>query len=293
LKNTKNIVINIKGGFGNQIFQFAFAKKLESQGFNVYVDTRFYNQFLGQEFTDTYRQQIISETIFGFTNINDYFSKFLEINEKIGNSNKLKTIYKNFENPLYKKLKDSDFNYDLLNRKFIRLDGYWQNIQNILDQKEFITNSLRKISVLKESFDRVPEKNSTMLIVRRGDYIKMNENLDIDFYKECIGFINDKISNNFKLNIFTDDVNWVKENKLFKNANEIFGPEDNPVGVLSLFSKMIEHQHFIVCNSTFSLLAALLNEQKESYVLVADPWFRNKEKNLMYKDNWVKIQNNS
>ena len=293
MKNTKNIVVNIKGGFGNQIFQFAFAKKLESQGFNVYVDTRFYNQFLGQEFTDTYRQQIISETIFGFTNINDYFSKFLEINEKIGNSNKLKTIYKNFENPLFKKFKDSDFNYDLLNRKFIRLDGYWQNIQNILDQKEFITNSLRKISVLKESFDRVPEKNSTMLIVRRGDYIKMNENLDIDFYKECIGFINDKISNNFKLNIFTDDVNWVKENKLFKNTNEIFGPEDDPEGVLGLFSKMIEHQHFIVCNSTFSLLAALLNEQKESYVLVADPWFRNKEKNLIYKDNWVKIQNNS
>ena len=291
MKNTKNIVVNVKGGFGNQIFQFAFAKKLKSKGFNVDVDTRFYNQFLEQEFTDTYRQQIISETIFGFTNINNYYSKFLELNEKISSSSKLKTFNKNFENPLYKKFKDSDFDYELLNRKFIRLDGYWQNIDNILDEKEFIINSLRKISVLNESFDRVPKKNSTMLIVRRGDYVKMNENLDIEFYKDSIGFINDKTSNNFGLNIFTDDINWVKENKLFKDANQVFGPEDSPKGVLDLFSKMIEHQHFIVCNSTFSLLAALLNEQKESYVIVADPWFRNKEKSLMYKENWIKIQN--
>jgi len=31
LKNTKNIVVNIKGGFGNQIFQFEFAKKTEKK----------------------------------------------------------------------------------------------------------------------------------------------------------------------------------------------------------------------------------------------------------------------
>ena len=40
-----NIVIEIKGGFGNQIFQFTFANYLRNKGFKVKVNTRFYNQF--------------------------------------------------------------------------------------------------------------------------------------------------------------------------------------------------------------------------------------------------------
>ena len=54
---------------------------------------------------------------------------------------------------------------------------------------------------------------------------------------------------------------------------------------------MLNNENYIVGNSTFPLVAALLSETASSKVLVADPWFRNKEKNLNLNQNWIKIEN--
>ena len=58
-----------------------------------------------------------------------------------------------------------------------------------------------------------------MLIVRRGDY-EMKEDLSIDFYKKCLEVLNNRIAN-YRLNIFTDDEDWVKSNSIFNIAEKI------------------------------------------------------------------------
>jgi hypothetical protein len=62
--------------------------------------------------------------------------------------------------------------------------------------------------------------------------------------------------------------------------------------VINLFAKMINNQHFIIGNSTFSLMAAFLGETRRvQLVIVADPWFRQSSYKNLTKDTWIKIKN--
>ncbi len=291
LNKKNNIVVEIKGGFGNQIFQFIFANYLKEKGFRVKVNTRFYNQFEKKNTKiDTFRQLILGEEFFDFKNISYFYFKFLRLNKKINESRKIKKILKEVKNPIYIKLKDSNFSAELLNKKFIHLDGYWQNIDYLISEKEFLYKSLSKNKILENSFQNPRIENSTMLIVRRGDYVDIDEDLGLDFYKNSIDYLKSNIGE-FHLEIFTDDVKWVKSKNIFADAKNIYGPEEMPLKVIDLFGRMINNQHFIIGNSTFSLMAAFLGEKEDSIVLVADPWFRKRDYGNLTKDNWVKIKN--
>jgi len=291
LNKKSNIVVEIKGGFGNQIFQFIFANYLKKKGFRVKVNTRFYNQFEKKKSNiDTFRHLILGEEIFDLKNISYFYLKFLSLNKKINESKKIKKIFKEINNPFYIKLKDSDFSENLLNKKFIHLDGYWQNIDFLISEQEFLYNSLSKNKFLNESFEHPRIENSTMLIVRRGDYVDMDEDLGLDFYKNCIDYLKSNISE-VHLEIFTDDIEWVRSKDIFSDAKNIYGPEEKPLNVINLFGRMVNNQHFIIGNSTFSLMAAFLGEREDSLVLVADPWFRKRNYGNLAKDNWIKIKN--
>jgi endo-alpha-1,4-polygalactosaminidase (GH114 family) len=65
LKFKKKIIVEIKGGFGNQVFQYMFAHKLRNDGFKVKVNTRFYDQFKpNEEAENTYRSLVLPPEIF-------------------------------------------------------------------------------------------------------------------------------------------------------------------------------------------------------------------------------------
>ena len=77
---------------------------------------------------------------------------------------------------------------------------------------------------------------------------------------------------------------------LSKSTSKIKSPKTLYI-LIELFSKMIQHKHFIVGNSTFSLLAAALSEQDDSITIIASPWFRHKDKKNLSKENWIQIEN--
>ena len=79
----------------------------------------------------------------------------------------------------------------------------------------------------------------------------------------------------------------LKGNKIFADADEIYSSGN----ILDDFYKMLLNQHFIVGNSTFSLMAAFLKEELDTKIIVADPWFRGEENKDFIKDNWIKINN--
>ena len=56
------------------------------------------------------------------------------------------------------------------------------------------------------------------------------------------------------------------------------------------FGKMIKNENFIIGNSTFPLIAAVLSKNKNSKIIVADPWFKNKRRDLNLPDNWVRMK---
>jgi len=272
-------LIEIKGGFGNQIFQFCFANILRQKGYRVLINKRFYDYKSKETLNNTYRNLIFHEKYFGFRNINYIYFKIFEFMNK----------HRKFSKKFYSKMKDLDFNEKNLEKKFIHLDGYWQNIDNLISQKKFLIDSISKNKKIYNSINSLPKDDSLMVLVRRGDYIEMDENLDIKFYENCLQEFK-KLKSYSSLTVFTDDVDWVKKQKIFNNSNSIIGPEDSSEEVINLFSKMLQNKHFIVSNSTLSLIAAFFGEQEDSIIMVADPWFRNKEKPNLFKENWHKIK---
>ena len=129
-----------------------------------------------------------------------------------------------------------------------------------------------------------------MIHVRRGDYLKFKEELPIFYYEKSIEFIKTKTkTTNFK--IYTDDINWCKNQKLFTIADEILASSDSPDDTVKTFGSMLNHQNYIIANSTFSLIAAFLGSSEDSLVTYPHPWFkeRNYNKNII-NPNWEKIK---
>ena len=285
----KIAIVEIKGGFGNQIFQFAFANYIRKLGYKVYINNRFYNYQNQNTKNNTHRELIVNEKSFNFENVRESLLNIFKILIKLSASNKTKWLFIIFNN-FFAKLSDHNFKADNLNYKFLYLDGYWQNLEYLMNNIDFIKKSLSNNQVLENALENKSSPNELLMIVRRGDYIQMEEELNLEFYINALNYFkNRNIDTN--LNIFTDDVDWVKSKKELNIAKNLYGPEDSPDGVINLFSKMLQNEHFIISNSTFALIAAVLSEKNSSHVLVADPWFRNSINNNLSKKNWIKIPN--
>jgi hypothetical protein len=271
-------VIEIKGGLGNQLFQFAFAKYLSENRVKVFVN--FQNN---SEYNLNYKY-------FGFKHASSTTVKLYKLIYRLKESNKYFFIYKYiFKHFFIKFSKPEEFN--LINLKpFNHFDGYWQNVQLFQRHKEFLANSLDNYSSFKIDKNYHPTEGLTLLHVRRGDYIDLNENLDINFYIKALKYCEDNIKN-FKFEIFTDDEEWVKTQNLFNNAIQVHGTSKGLDSLLEDVSKMIKFNNFIVGNSSFSLVAAMFSNSFDNLKIIADPWFRNSQRDLNFDESWLKINN--
>ena len=138
-------------------------------------------------------------------------------------------------------------------------------------------------------FNFAPEIGSTLIHVRRSDYIKMNEELGENFYIEAIKVAKKEIVD-FKFSVFTDDFNWVNNNKIFDEAENIYYSSNSVDDTIEAFSQMLKFENFIVGNSTFSLVAAITKNLDKSKIIIANPWFRNIEKNIDIQEA-IKLEN--
>ena len=289
MKNLRLCIVTLKGGFGNQLFQYNFANYMQENGYRVKIDESFFETTVTKSGI-THREKILENKYFGFKKVTKFEKVLINLLIKINSSKKIKR-FKNFYNHyLFNYVKEKNFDLKSNSTQIIYCDGYWQDLKFIINDAEFIKEKLQNIKLIHDALSREVDPNSFLIIVRRGDYIEMGQDLKIEYYKKCIAIIN-SYPVIPKINIFTDDVEWVKNQEIFRNVNSIYGPQDSPNGVIHLFSKMLQHKHFFVGNSTLSFFAALIGKTKDSDIYVADPWFRKREsKNLIHK-NWLRINN--
>ena len=92
--------------------------------------------------------------------------------------------------------------------------------------------------------------------------------MKITFYKEALLKINKNISK-VDFDVVTDDVEWVKNQKIFNKSDNIFPPSDEKDKVIELFSKMLDYKNFIIGNSTFSFWGALVGSNVDSKVVIS------------------------
>ncbi len=282
-------LVYLKGGLGNQLFQFAFANYIKSKRHKIIFCDEIYRDPKPENITK--RDVIFPIKSFGFSSSNFFIEWFFNTVNKIFQSERVKKIFKPKNNYLFNYIKDNDVENFKKQSILTIYDGYWQELDFIKESKDYLIDSIKENKIIFNALKIDKPSGSTMVHIRRGDYLDLNQELKDNYYIESINKLK-KYVKNFNFDIYTDDISWVKSNSIFNNASNIFSPKsvhEDKDQVIKIFSQMLKYENFIIANSSFSYMAAYLGSSENSKVLYPEPWFLNKNKNISVKKSWIPI----
>ena len=150
--------------------------------------------------------------------------------------------------PAYHTIPDTD------NTKLV---GYWQSFKYFDEYREHILGKFQ-----------IPYISTSMVSMhfRRGDFIQLADKhpaLPLAYYYQAIEYFQRKGYNDFL--VFSDDIEWCKENFKVPSANVMFQEGQDEYTDLWCMSSC---EHNIVCYSTFSFVAAWLNQNPNKKVII-------------------------
>lgn len=238
------IIVSIKGGLGNQLFQWAYAYKL-SKFHDVFIDRSFYKTQLSNP--------QITKREFQLNNILHH--PLPEIDND---------IYRQFAQKPTVRINDN-FHYTdhhFSSKYNYYIDGYWQSEKYFIDVRNDILNSFDWPVIEETEF-----VDSCSIHVRRGDYLKwqhVHPVQNIEYYERSI----EKINPAGKIYVFSDDIEWCKEQSVFNNC--VFINNKTDIHDLRMMSMCTNH---IISNSSFSWWGAWLNKCRDKTVIYPCQWF--------------------
>ena len=281
----KLAIVEIKGGLGNQVFQYSFGKYLESSGFRVLYNLDFFKSSKNLE-NVTERDFLLKELSCEIDEVSRLIQKLSDTFNYLINSRKIKRIFPFINKHIYQYLKEKDYDKDLEYKKYLIInyfDGYWQNnIYHLKTQKE----SLLNIFDINNQDVKSLNNNRVLIHVRRQDYLKLGIDLPQNYYENSINLLKKDLKE-FEFDIFTDDKEWVLNQNIFSDFRNIYGEDNDPI---ESFKKMLCYKHFIIANSTYSYLAAFFGEKQDSKVFMPYKWSINKNENFLTDNSWNKVQ---
>jgi hypothetical protein len=261
------IILNLQGGLGNQIYQYNFAlllaKKLnkkiivndeiirrgnfKNELFKLGIEHKRANTILG------FILYVICSVVYKF-NLRNYINS--------------KYIYFYLDPQT-----GYDQNIERVQSKIIFLNGYFQShrylLENIFEIQNLIYRSLANPTHYEHT------SNQVCVHVRRGDYLEASNKdifseLDIDYYLEAMEIIQGQHSEKLVFKIFSNDIEYCKLAFKETKHNIVFIQGIDPVDD---FKEMMACDHFIIANSTFSLLASIYSKSSSKFVIAPKQWF--------------------
>lgn len=286
------------GGLGNQIFQYATGRAL---ALKHQTDLKLDLSFLNSDPKNIYTKRELELHVFNVS-ADIASNKELEAFHKRTLFQKIVTrIFSTFPSKYFIG-NQKGFEYDIAFDSYPNnsyLNGYWQSEKYFSSIREVLLKELvikkEMTPLCKSTKDLILNSNSVSLHIRRGDYVS-NKNatashgiLSLEYYDKAMAHLNG-IYKDLKVFIFSDDINWVKDN--LKLTNECVYVDFN-TGENSVFDMYLMSQckHNIIANSSFSWWGAWLNQNPHKTVIAPEKWFA--DKNLNTKDlipnSWLKM----
>lgn len=244
------IIIKLRGGLGNQMFQYTFARaQLEAAGGPAQVklglDTTWYTEVSRPFVLDAFN-------ILPAKRISNRFAVRIS---KILNTH---------------------------------LEGFWEDqayatmIRDIL-KKEFVLKSpserlTQRLSTIKP--------DSIAIHVRRGDFLTVPDKIVItkEYYERAIAHIvKQRDLTNPSITVFSDDIDWCKENMSTIDSYKTTVLDDTFANDAEVMMFMSAHQHLVIADSTFSWWAAFLHvgasSTAQSIVIAPAQWYNDPSRN--------------
>ncbi len=290
-------IVKVKGGLGNQMFQYAFAKFLEQELHEeIMLD---FHQYASLNNDNIRKPRLLKFKI----SLNQIESSkcgliFPHKSKSTGMIYKMGIYAESKLNRDYYFTKGLIYEAPEILSKKRYFDGYWQShkyvdaVQDILN-REFIPNYDISSSSL-DMISRVSSVNSVFVGVRKGDYTQNKSmqaswgSFDESYYHACMDYIKSKVENPV-FYIFSNDVKWCKENLDFSQYDYEYR---EPIDIIDDFEEMqimAACKHSIIVNSTFNWWGAWLNKNPNKIVCCPRNWYFNGQKTEILPDEWVKF----
>lgn len=292
------IYVDIKGNLGNQLFEYALARKLQNDSgqkicFNIYNLKKYRPNFTFSLLDYKLNDNIIVETEKPMPWFADTMFPITRVVKKI-----IPKLYfgilKNFG--IYVFMSRKFIEIPVIKKKNYYISGYWQCTKYFDEIKPTIIKELtpkKELLVQNQSlYNTIINSESVCITIRRGDFVS-NEKYKQQFYLcdekyfyKAVNLIKLKIPN-AKLIIFSDDIKWIKENMNFGDDVNYESGDDPVWEKLRLMSAC---KHFIISNSSFSWWVQYLSTNKNKIIIAPSRWYTFGETADIYEDNWNLIK---
>lgn len=297
------IVLLIRDGLGNQMFQYAFARSLQLetkqklfcslQCFDGDKENRKYalNNF------NIAKIKILPEKTDIFTGLLYKIFNKIRCIKKVENTE----IYMD-RNIINAECSDVYGWLDYPNVKFgkvVLVRGYFQNHQNFQKYAGPICQELKvktEPSVENQKMlENIAKSNSVCVHIRRGDYLNPEWSYlnicNYNYYKKAMELVKEKVENPvfYIFSNTSEDIAWIKENYDFSEYNVEYVDLNNPD--YEELRLMYSCKHFVISNSTFSWWAQYLGEYENKVVVAPSEWNREVEDcSGIYMSDWEIVE---
>jgi hypothetical protein len=273
------IIARLVGGLGNQLFQYAVARRLAHVlQAPLKLDRTYYET-----------RRLRSYHLHAF-NIEESFASREQLSEILGPSGKglvriafrlrkswkpgsrWTVIREGHIGPLDPRVMNASGN--------VYLDGYWQTEKYFADVQDIIrrefTVKYEQDPQSQEIVRLIESTRSVSVHIRRGDYVsdartsRVHGSCPLGFYQECVRRIVERVALP-RFFVFSDDPRWAVENLRLEWPTTYVTHNDASKAYEDL-RLMSSCKHNIIANSSFSWWAAWLNPNPGKIVFAPRKW---------------------
>ncbi len=290
------IITKLIGGIGNQMFQYAAARRLAHiHQTDLKLDITSYASYKLRKF------ELDNFNITAQTATKKEIEKFIKIPKNIFEKivfNLIPSVQKRSRFYYEEKFYHFDPNVFTLPDN-VYLSGYFQSEKYFIDIEDIIREEL----IVKHRPDRknqdflkqIGSTNSVGVHIRRGDFAADSDTKSLhglygsDYFQKAVVVISSKIPHPY-FYIFSDDIDWAKNN--FKIEYPITFIDNNidkkDYEDLRLMSSC---KHNIIVNSTFGWWGAWLNKNKSKIIITPKNWYEHGPTDTydLIPEAWIKI----
>ncbi|MFN8260295.1 MAG: alpha-1,2-fucosyltransferase [Chitinophagales bacterium] len=295
------IIVQLRGGLGNQMFQYAFGRYLSlKRNTTLVLDTSFLQSKLPIKRLATQMQYELH-----------IFNVQAALKTNLFSSNMLLyplakaeyMIREKINSRRYQLVRETDFPF---HPEFLHIDDNSYLIGNFQSEQYFkqVEQDIRKDFSFNHEMDhenlqwknKIEQCNAVSLHVRRGDYLSIAKNaqkfaaVPLSYYQQAVKLIGNQMPD-AQFFIFSDDIGWVKEN-LKIDAKVHFVQNNHTKAAAYMDMRLMSLcRHNIIANSTFSWWAGWLNGYPDKIVISPAKWFEDSSINSkdIYPSEWIKL----
>lgn len=265
------VVIQLSGGLGNQMFQYALYLQLKKLGKNVKID----------DITEYDRDGVrpIHLPIFGISYPTPSKEEMIRLTDsRMDLFSRIRRKLTGRKTAEYHE-KSMRFDPEVLKKDRAYLTGVWQTAKYFAGAETEVREAFtfRKLELsdnMRKYKELIENTNSIAVHIRRGDYLQVPEVYcgicTEEYYEDALRKF-EELEPDCHFFVFSNDPEWVKTRFTQGNMTIVEGNDEN-AGYVDMYL-MSCCRHFIIANSSFSWWAAWLGKYQGKKVIAPKQWF--------------------